>query len=33
MKDQYEINHFIQKNASLFWYIPENEKEHISHEV
>jgi len=28
-----EIKQFIRENSSLFWYIPEKEKENISHEV
>lgn len=28
-----EIKEFIAENSSLFWYIPENKKQDISHEV
>ncbi len=28
-----EIKAFIRKNSSLFWYIPEDKKEEIDHEV
>ncbi len=28
-----EIKKFIKENSSLFWYIPEEEKTDISHEV
>jgi hypothetical protein len=28
-----EIKAFIRKHSSLFWYIPEEKKEEISHEV
>lgn len=28
-----EIKQFISENSSLFWHIPEKEKENISHEV
>jgi len=28
-----EIKAFIRKHSSLFWYIPEEKKEDISHEV
>ena len=28
-----EIKAFIRKHSSLFWYIPEDKKEDISHEV
>jgi hypothetical protein len=28
-----EIKSFIRENSVLFWYIPENKKEEISHEL
>lgn len=28
-----EIKQFIAENADLFWYIPESEKQNISHDV
>lgn len=28
-----EIKQFIKENSSLFWYIPEEKKQDISHEV
>jgi hypothetical protein len=28
-----EVKAFIRKHSSLFWYIPEDKKEEISHEV
>ena len=28
-----EIQSFIREQSTLFWYIPENQKEHISNEV
>ena len=28
-----EIKAYIKKHSSLFWYIPEDKKEDISHEV
>jgi len=28
-----EIKQFIRKNSSLFWYIPDDKKEDISHEL
>lgn len=28
-----EIKQFIKKNSPLFWYIPEDKKEDISHEL
>jgi hypothetical protein len=28
-----EIKSFIRKHSDLFWYIPEDKKEHISHDV
>lgn len=32
-KNNLEIKAFIKENSSLFWYIPENQKEDISLEV
>lgn len=28
-----EVKQFIRDNSSLFWYIPEEKKEDISHEL
>ncbi|MDA3905687.1 MAG: hypothetical protein PF484_06395 [Bacteroidales bacterium] len=28
-----ELKQFIRKNASLFWYIPDDKKEEVSHEL
>ena len=28
-----EIKAFIRENSALFWYIPENKKEEVSHEL
>jgi hypothetical protein len=33
MNNTPEIKQFIIENESLFWYIPEKDKEQISHEV
>mgnify|MGYP003460279619 CR=1 FL=1 len=33
MQSNSEIIQFIRENSSLFWYIPEKDKEKISHEV
>lgn len=33
MENSPEIKQFIKENSDLFWYIPENEKQNISHEV
>ncbi|MCD4795131.1 MAG: hypothetical protein K8R54_18005 [Bacteroidales bacterium] len=33
MKNSPEIKEFIKENSSLFWYIPEEKKQDISHEV
>lgn len=33
MQNTPEIKQFIAENADLFWYIPESEKQNISHEV
>ena len=33
MKNTPEIKQFIKENSSLFWYIPEDKKQDISHEV
>lgn len=33
MQNSPELKQFIKENASLFWYIPESEKEQMSHEV
>jgi hypothetical protein len=28
-----EVKAFIRENSALFWYIPENKKEDVSHEL
>jgi len=33
MQNTVEIKEFIAENADLFWYIPENEKQNINHEL
>ena len=33
MENTPEIKKFIRENSDLFWYIPEDKKEDISHEV
>jgi hypothetical protein len=33
MENSPEIKAFIRENAQLFWYIPNDKKESISHEV
>ena len=33
MLNTLEIKSFIRENSDLFWYIPEDKKEDISHEV
>ncbi len=33
MQNSPELKQFIKENSSLFWYIPESEKELMSHEV
>lgn len=33
MENSTEIKQFIKENSSLFWYIPEDKKQDISHEV
>ena len=33
MENRPEIKNFIKENSNLFWYIPEDKKEDISHEV
>lgn len=33
MENSPEIKAFIRENAQLFWYIPNDKKEDISHEV
>jgi len=33
MENTTEIKEFIKENSSLFWHIPEDKKQNISHEV
>jgi hypothetical protein len=33
MPNSTDIKNFIKENSQLFWYIPEQEKQNISHEV
>ena len=33
MENTAEIKEFIKENSSLFWHIPEDKKQNISHEV
>ena len=33
MENNTRIKEFIKENSSLFWYIPEEKKQDISHEV
>ena len=33
MMNNPEVKEFIRKHSNLFWYIPEDKKEDISHEV
>ncbi len=33
MKNSPEIKRFIKENSTLFWYIPEEQKENISQDV
>ena len=33
MQNDAALKEFIKENSSLFWYIPEKEKENINHDV
>jgi hypothetical protein len=33
MNNNTDLKQFIRDNSSLFWYIPDKDKENISHEV